>query len=68
MTSTEMRAYLRQRIKSEFGSQAKFAESKGVSTPFVSLALTGHKSIPKTWLQQFGIEIDYKLTKRDSNA
>ncbi|MBR8182123.1 hypothetical protein KDW54_06895 [Burkholderia ambifaria] len=68
MNTSEMRAYLRHRIKDEFGSQAKFAEAKGISTPFVSLALTGRKPVPKTWLQEFGIEIDYKLTKRDSNA
>lgn len=68
MNSIEMRAYVRQCIKSRFGSQAKFAESKGIATPFVSMALAGKKSIPKSWLREFGIEIDYKLTNRDSNA
>ena len=58
-----MRAYMRQRIKNEFGSQAKFAMSKGINPRFVSFALTGRKSVPKEWLREFGIEIDYKLTK-----
>ncbi|QTO46351.1 hypothetical protein [Burkholderia latens] len=63
MNANEMRAYVRQCIKSQFGSQAKFAMSKGIDPCFVSLALTGRKSVPKEWLREFGIEIDYKVTK-----
>ncbi|MDN7490560.1 hypothetical protein QZM35_22880 [Burkholderia sp. AU45274] len=63
MNDIEMRAYVRQRIKSEFGSQAKFAFSKGINPRFVSFALTGRKSVPKAWLQQFGIEIEYRVMK-----
>ena len=55
MNKEDMLKKLKGFIYSEYGTAKKYAESKGVTPPFVSAVLTGKKEATKEMLADAGI-------------
>ena len=62
MTEQEVLQILKNHIFTVYGTKSYYAECKGISESYVSLALSGKRSIPKTMLKDIGYEKERVVT------